>query len=377
MMNAIRPPSLTPFRTVITNFEARSVSGDNAYEEGVWVLFACSSEQWLSCALTNGDVKLYDKERLEPIHTYTNGHHLITDLQSGSGPNMLIVSGMNGQVALYDVRQSSKPALTFVLPKSEAALSVSLGYDGALAAIGGAKAHVHFFDVRGGGVLLGSYRDSHTEEVTKVRFQSKLSPLLVSGSEDGLSCIFDTSQPSEDAALKSVLNVQTPLREVGFFGPSLEGVYCLTGSETMSVWHHDSAQRICDFGLDLRTQLSQVSGGTPMEYLVNCYWDDSQEQLSLLAGNHSGDGGMFKVDAGSISIQHLLLGGHRGDIRSWCTLAPGTFATVGEDARLCEWNTKVGSAVPPNNLAGSERVNQNAVGGPIRRNKTKTPKSPY
>jgi hypothetical protein len=71
--------------------------------------------------------------------------------------------------------------------------------------------------------------------------------LIVTASEDGLACIFDTSQPLEETALQSVMNIGSPLRDVGFFGPSMQGLFCLTGSETMSVWHHDSAQKICDF----------------------------------------------------------------------------------------------------------------------------------
>ena len=369
--------SLHPCRTAVTTFEARASAGDDAYEQGIWVLFVCSSEQWLSCALSNGDVKIYDKERLEPIHTFSNthGNELVTDLQVGGGPNLLCASGMGGQVVLYDVRQAAKPALTVMLPRKEAALTVALGYDGALAAVGGAKAHVHFFDIRSGGILLGSYQDSHTEEVTRVRFQSNTSPLLVSASEDGLSCIFDTSQPSEEAALKSVLNVQTPLREVGFFGPSLEGIFCLTGSETMSVWHHDSAQRICDFGSNVRENLSDLCGNVPIDYLVNCYWDDPKQELTLLAGNHAGDGGMFKVEASLISVQYVLEGGHRGDIRSWCNLSATTFVTVGEDARLCEWNKNGGNAVGTSSVAFDGA--RPDAGGPIRRSKTKVSRSPY
>lgn len=368
-----RPVVLQPHRTVVTNFETRANIADNAYEKGVWILSVCSSDQWLSCALSNGDIKVFDNERLQPVQSYTNTQKgtLVTDLQTGGDPHMLISSRMNGEISLYDVRQSTKPAHSLALPKDEGALSVSLGYDGVLAAVGGVKAHVHFFDVRNAGSLLGTYQDSHTEEVTRVRFQSKTSSMLISASEDGLSCIFDTSQPSEELALKSVLNIQTPLREVGFFGPSLEGVYCLTGSETLSVWHHDSAQRICDFGLDVRSKLSQVSGGIPIDYLVNCFWNVPQQKLLLLAGNHSGDGGMFKVDAGTISIEHLLQGGHQGDIRSGCTLGTNRYATVGEDARLCEWNSNNDA------ISLSNTTEACPASGPMRRSKKKTIQLPY
>lgn len=341
--------SLSPSRTVVTNFSTKATASSNGtiqddYDEGVWVLDSCSGSAWYACTLSNGNVHIYDHERLQPVHTYISphGNNVITDLSSDSC-NGLITSSKSGSVCLFDVRQAA-PVLKFDVPRNEQALSVDLGYGCILAAVGSSKAHIHFFDVRDGGKLLGSYVDAHTDEVTRVRFQpspitsGQTTSFLISGSEDGLACIFDTSQPSEEAALQGVLNVQAPLRRVGFFGPSSEGVYCLTGSETLSVWHHDTAQRICDFGPALRTDLSELAA-VQVDYLVDCFWNASQQHLSLLAGSHAGDGAVFHVEAGKISPRYKLQNGHRGDIRSWSHIESNdVFVTVGEDARMCEWN---------------------------------------
>ena len=363
--------SLSPSRTIVTNFSSTSTSSggvQDSYEEGGWVLSSCSGSSWLGCALTNGVVQVYDQERLQPIQSYNapHGDHQITDLSSDAF-NALASSSNNGSVCIYDVRQVA-PALTFNLPKNEQALSVALGYRGVLAAVGSSKAQIHFHDMRTGGTLLGSYVDAHTDDVTRVRFQPSTNPgettsFLISASEDGLACIFDTSKPSEEAALQGVLNVQSPLREAGFFGPNFEGVYCLTGSESLSVWHHDTAQRICDFGLNLRSDLTDLAHAQ-VDYLVDCYWNTSKEQLLLLAGSHDGDGTVFQVEAGKITPLCKLQGGHRGDIRSWSHTQNDTvFATVGEDARLCEWNQLGGG--PPTTTRPSK-------GAPARRQKGKS-----
>jgi WD repeat-containing protein 89 len=356
---------ISPSRTVVTNFSSSSTGNgiiqDN-YDEGVWVLDSCSGSAWFGCTLSNGNIHVYDHERLQSVQSYISphGNNQITDLSSDSF-NGLITSSKNGSVCLFDVRQAT-PALKFDVPRNEQALSVDLGYGGALAAIGSSKAHIHFFDLRDGGKLLGSYVDAHTDEVTRVRFQAtnsgETTSLLISGSEDGLSCIFDTSQPSEEAALQGVLNVQAPLRRVGFFGPSSEGVYCLTGSETLSVWHHDTAQRICDFGPALRTDLSELAT-VQVDYLVDCFWDASKQHLSLLTGSHAGDGTVFQVDAGKISPRYKLQNGHRGDIRSWSHIQSGdVFVTVGEDARLCEWNRTGFSTTSTNQPKGAPQRRQ-------------------
>lgn len=365
--------ALSPSRTTVTNFAANSAGTDSvtSYEEGVWVLQVCNGNSWLGCALSNGSIQVYDQERLQAIQSYPatkEQPRQITDVTTDCF-NALMTSSRDGTVTLFDVRQPS-PALQFQLhaQKGEEALSVALGYQGALAAVGSSKGQIHFFDIKSGGKLLGSYQDAHTDEVTRVRFQpsptdeTATTSLLVSGSEDGLACIFDTSQASEETALQGVLNVQTSLREVGFFGPAYEGVYCLTGSETLSVWHHDTAQRICDFGLQLRENLAELAT-MPVDYLVDCHWSAQQQQLTLLTGSHAGDGTLFQVDAGAIAPLHKLQNGHRGDIRSWCRTSSDTFCTVGEDARLCEWN-RLGSAAS----AGDSTPKK---GAPARRQKGK------
>jgi WD40 repeat protein len=378
---------LSPSRTTVTNFsttQATRADNTTSYEEGVWVLQVCNGDSWLGCALSNGSIQVYDQERLQLIHSYPatssagGQQRQTTDLACDSF-NALISSSRDGSVSLFDVRQPS-PALSFQLEassKGEEALSVALGYQGALAAVGSSKAQIHFFDINSGGKLLGSYQDAHTEDVTRVRFQpddstAATTSMLVSGSEDGLACLFDTAQPSEELALQGVLNVQSSLREVGFFGPAYEGVYCLTGSETLSVWHHDTAQRICDFGPEVRQNLTKLAG-MPVDYLVDCHWASNDQQLTLLTGNHAGDGTLFKVDAGTIAPLHKLQNGHRGDIRSWCpTSNDDIFCTVGEDARLCEWNRlNTGGAVTS--------APSPTKGAPARRQKSKksSKRSPY
>lgn len=323
----------------------------------------------------------------------------------------MVTSGQDGYVRLFDLRQSaaaasaatnspskslSKAVAEMQLPRKEEALSVAIGYGGALAAVGGSRGLVHFFDLRSLGAsdsttstcspnLLGTYEDAHTEEVTKVRFQpapdlsGATTNTLVTSSEDGLVCTFDTSKPNEEEALSSVLNVGTPLRDVGFFGPNGEGLYCLTGSETMSVWHHDSAQRICNFG-DVRARLGG-SAGMSIDYLVGCNWDGNE--LSLLAGNSDGGAAIYRVDAGSIALTHTLVGGHRGCVRGFVATRQRHWITGGEDARLCEWNLDGPQAAASAVASAAPRVRSTASnpserrGGPIKHTRKKNSNAPY
>ena len=422
-MNA---PKQIPNRSVVTSFASASSIAANAtaYEEGHYVLHvACgpcptgnARNTPISCALSNQCVHTYDRESLKKCHTIDQAHNNpITDLahtqiaSSGDAAQspLLLTSSQDGLVKIFDLRangSSASPVIQLGISKEEA-LSVDVGYNGVLAAVSGSRGNIHFFDLRNVNANassassifnnpLGSYVDSHTDEVTKVRFQRmnrdshETTSLLVSASEDGLACIFDTSQPTEEHALKSVINVGSPLRDVGFFGPSFEGLYCLTGSETMSVWHHDSAQRICDFG-DVRNHLSSISG-LPIQYLVGCSWE--QDELNLLAGNGDGEAAIFKVDTGSISVKRILNGGHKGCIRSFAPCSwNSSIITGGEDARLCEWNLSQNGthATASTSLAESNGIISTSLsvkvqaqvpqcgGGVIRRKKKKKGHAPY
>ncbi len=318
---------------------------------------------------------------------------------NGAGANnnntpLIISASQDGSVKVFDVRSNptSQAAIQMKLNLAkEQALSVSLGYGGTLAAVGTNKARISFFDLRcasghtPSGNLMGSYVDSHTDEVTQVRFQTVQQhqnnlqkTVLATASEDGLLTIHDPSQPSEEAALLSVLNVGIPLRSVGFFGPAYEGAYALTGNETMSVWHWDSAQKVSDVGgYGLRGMLSDAveiagwksavpssgtnddGGASAVEYLVGCTWSvidevsatsmqvpcsASSPALHLLAGNSQGDGFVFRMDADQIKPLIHMKGGHKGCIRDFCWLNGNKnggnikLVTGGEDARLCEWD---------------------------------------
>ena len=418
---------LAPSRTIIASFaadhpqqHAQQASAQpplNQYDDGLYILHVASgpcgsaipsaaASTPISCALSDQSVQTYDQSTHALVHSIPRAHSgPITDLcHTTNEGSVVVTSGQDGYVRLFDLRQSaaatnkgiSKAVAEMQLPRKEEALSVAIGYGGALAAVGGSRGLVHFFDLRSLGAsdstsassspnLLGTYEDAHTEEVTKVRFQPTpdlsggTTNTLVTASEDGLVCTFDTSKPNEEEALSSVLNVGTPLRDVGFFGPNGEGLYCLTGSETMSVWHHDSAQRICDFG-DVRSQLGS-SAGMNIDYLVACSWDGNA--LSLLAGNSDGGAAIYRVDAGSIALTHTLASGHKGCVRGFAVTRQRHWITGGEDARLCEWNldgpqaaVSPAASSPPRVKAMVTNPSQRR-GGPIKHTRKKNSNAPY
>jgi len=362
---------ISPSRTVVTSFnpKKRTLNNGDYFDEGDWVLCVAANEerQMVSCALSDGEVQIYDKSTLHHLHTYQRNNSLVTEMTFETfDANLLAATANDGSLTLYDIRQPINPAIeiTNTLRPDEEALSVSMGFDGKVAAVGSSKGKIHFYDIREKRGILGTYNQAHTDEVTRVRFQSFASqssgsnctsknttPILVSGSEDGLVCVFDTSKVTEVSAISNILAVQSPVREVGFFGPNSEAIYCLTGSESLQLYHKDDAICRKNFGNTreyLNNQLERHGQNVaatstapvcPIEYLVDCHWDFARQELLMLAGSSEGEGALFQIGEQEISPLYYLKGGHRGVIRAWSSNSNrASFFTVGEDARMCEWS---------------------------------------
>jgi WD40 repeat protein len=457
MMNHGGSYILSPTRTVVTSFTPRRPIHHNTnqhpneddicteYDDGDWVLCIASSsyDNTIACALSNGSIQLYDTNTMVPIfstqyvphipHTsssLSSGdrnpiHHrndtnpiMITDLIYGP-EHTIVTTATNGVVIVSDIRvpavaaamtnqtTTPNPVIRGWIPES--ALCLSIGYDNYCVAIGTEKGRIRFIDLRKAGELIGSYVDSHTDAITQVKFHPHDPHVLLSGSEDGLMCLFDTKQPTEELAIQSIMNVTTSIRKVGFCSSSSSSnsssniqssssssarttttplVYCLTGSETMSIWDTNTATCQCHFDhwnlrQHLTNQMHTVSSSSAavslsaavsvsaavaqeisnqsIDYLIDVYWDDSSHELQLAAGTNSGDVVLYTCtennnQIGSTNIlssssssldwkvNHILHGGHKGIVRGWCPLIgrhhhhQGIVVTAGEDARLCEWN---------------------------------------
>jgi WD40 repeat protein len=441
--------TIQPYRAAVTSFSSAASAPQHQqsgfeYDSGEYILSVASSHHDASAAasstcvasaLSNKSIVIYDStsgqvtRRIEKAHEgpisqisffpCEYGSEVGSTHQNNSNhPPLLISASQDGTVKVFDLRTnalSSAITTKLALP-NEQALCVSLGYGGTLAAVGTSKARVSFLDLRytsgtnPTGALMGSYVDAHTEEVTQVKFQTvsnasgQTRTVLATASEDGLLSIYDPAQPSEDAALLSTLNIGAPLRHIGFFGPNYEGICALTGNETMSVWHWDSAQKVSDVGgLGLRGLLSDAVGksglsveGSSVEYLVGCTWANANcdqatpqspsdsKALHLLAGNSEGDGYLFRMDADQITPLVHLKGGHRGCIRNFCWVDNGSggqrLVTGGEDARLCEWDlsgTSSASSLANNHRVASGKVKQVKRDDTSRKKGNKKFGSPY
>jgi WD40 repeat protein len=174
---------------------------------------------------------------------------------------------------------------------------------------------------------LGSYSDAHSNTITQLKFHPTQSALLASASEDWLVCTYDTSISSMEDAVVSTLNTESPINRFGFFGEQNDAIYALSTNETLSFWHHPSAQRVAYFN-NIRESLG-------VDYLVDCFSNTSisgggggSNDIYLVAGGYSGGGVVAQMLPTGYNVVGRLEGGHNANIRccsaaftgaGWCS----------------------------------------------------------
>ncbi|DBA05245.1 TPA: hypothetical protein N0F65_007407 [Lagenidium giganteum] len=305
----------------------------------------------LALALSNMKVQLRDRETLalqQEFHAHNSTIHEIW--ASDASPWSIATCSSDEHVKLWDLR-SKLPAM--VVPIGCEAWSLSIGLGDSLLAVG-TDVKAHFFDVRSG-KKLGEYGESHIDAVTKVRFHPTQLPFIVTASEDGVVCLFNCSIPDEDEAIESILNVESAVTNIGFFGQNLENIYCLTGTETLDLWNLQSAQRIHHYET-IRPDCN--ANGISTDYLIDCVYDRQTDDLFLLTGDHSGTLNSINIGSngqhGQLQLAATLKGGHKACIRSaYYDPARLSLYTGGEDARLCRWTAgaPVSAAASPSPAA--------------------------
>lgn len=290
----------------------------------------------LALALSNCKVQLRSLETLELLNEFHAHSSTINEVwTSPSSPFQLATCSSDQCVKLWDVR-AAQPAM--VVPVGQEVWSLSIGCGETLLATGTDELAL-FYDVRTG-KKVGQYGESHADAITKVQFHPTNQSFVVTASEDGVVCFFDYRIPDEDDAIESILNAESAITTVGFFGPQNENIFCLTGSETLDLWNLWTAERLHHYDT-IRDDCNK--NGIVTDYLITCVNDDQSNEFFLLTGNHDGDINAVTVgtegaSVGQINRETALKNGHKACVRCiYYDSENRTLYTGGEDSRLCKW----------------------------------------
>ncbi|XP_061365545.1 WD repeat-containing protein GTS1 [Gastrolobium bilobum] len=312
-------------------------------------------DDWSSMAvsLSTNAVKLYSPVGGQ-YYGECMGHSATINqiLFSGpSNPHVLCSCSSDGTIRAWDTRTFQQ--VSFInAGSSQEIFSFSLGGPNGNLIAAGCKSQILFWDWRNK-KQIACLQDSHVDDVTQVHFVPGKEGKLISASEDGLICTFDTTGDiNDDDHLESVINVGTSIAKVGTFGESYQKLWCLTHIETLGIWDWKDARNEANLS-DARTLASEGWTLDHVDYFIDCHYGREAEKLWVIGGTNAGALGYFPVnynEAATIGAAEAILeGGHTSVIRSILPMSrihngtsnspsPGIFGwTGGEDGRLCCW----------------------------------------
>jgi hypothetical protein len=196
-------------------------------------------------------------------------------------------------------------------------------------------------------------------------FHPHVAHQLLSGGDDGLVCVFDTSVAGELDALVFTVNAESAVARFGVFGEAGAFLWVITRTEGVNLWSLGDAERMGNFP---QLKMTFLESGFDLGTLVACHYDPPTSRLTLLSSTYEGAVALFDVTPTAVTPLHAdAAPTHSAVVRAavWAAVAapggggagtPATLGrvmlTAGEDGQLLQWADDAAWAVLAKTPAG-------------------------
>ena len=307
----------------------------------------------------------------------SNGPNLeqVTDVHSVDklgDPHLFQTSSADGFVRTWDLRT---PMSVESFSSQNQRPIYSCSCDGTRVA-GGAGEQLVLWDRRTRKTM-EVFRDTHALDIVQLQFNNSHTDVLVSASEDGNLAVFDfSSLIDEEDSFVGALSISTSVARLGFFGTDDENLWLSSGTESLHWWGWKES---CDPTISAAAGVTAESltprdllriGANPSDYIIRCYYDDSESTMYCISGSNEGAIAVYPCHAAQPSIvfgshpAEVLqpgVNGHKDVVRDAIVIPhPSGHAIVsgGEDGRLCLWTVNARTNAFPD-AASVERPARN------------------
>lgn len=347
-----------------------------------------SDGKYLATSLSTQAVKMYQRTEdggIAALLELTGHGAAVTDvtIPLPHEPWLVCSSSLDGTVRLWDCRAADgqREVQKYVAGFAKEFASATLGGGNDHLVVGAQNEQVVFWDRRVG-TGLEVFEDSHSEDVTRVRFQPGRRNRLFTAGVDGLTCAFDVggcpADINDEDGLMTVMHTGCAIVEMGFVSGAGDNdvLWLLTGNE--DAWFYDASDDAETVGNTLAyvpdtrgaAQRSSLAAGIhagglsqQVDYLVGCFSRKEPgggSTVMIAAGTQGGAVGVYPVvttgegsdPASSPAVLGapvvVMDGGHVDIVRAMAWVPDNTSevpVTGAEDSRVCVWGEK--TAVDP------------------------------
>lgn len=327
-----------------------SIARRSRPEEPTYLLdVALQPSGLLAVSCSNFTIHLHNKDTLNLVGEYW-GHSgpLAGVVFSHTSPDFLYSGSADGTVRGWDVRRPGTEAVqVFKSDPSHSYCSFDLSCSDTLLCAGTEQVNdedsfLVFWDVRKPGAgLLGVYSESHSDDVTQVRFHPRDKDRLATGSTDGLVNVFELSRGAEEEALLATCNSDSSAGSVCWCGADYTQLLCLSHDEGLHLWdlrQLDTDEPLTIFSTSDTRSLTPLADGGGVDYLVGGRWLEEVQKLLVVGGRNSGELHLMECNDGGLRLLRSLEGGHTSMVRCFLwDAAEEALVTGGEDSQLLLW----------------------------------------
>ncbi|XP_043111191.1 WD repeat-containing protein 89 [Puntigrus tetrazona] len=342
--------------TLESAFKSLSIARRLQPSEATYILelsCASSGSDVLAVCCSNHSVRLHSRETLRQVGDFQGHTAPVCGVRfSHLSPHQLFTGSADGTLRCWDVRRPGSDATqVFRSDPTHSYCSFDVSCNDRVLCAGTEQVRedsfLVFWDARmvqGGGEmgrLLGVYSESHSDDITTVKFHPRLVDRLASGATDGLVNVFDLSLGGEEDALVTTCNCNSSASSLSWTGKDLDQLLCLTHDEGLHLWdvaHPDGDDTLTLLSsADART-LVQLPDGASLEYFVGGTWLSDEERILLVGGSNHGELHLLDCSGRGLRLIKSLKGGHSATVRcfQWDAISH-SLLTGGEDGQLLLW----------------------------------------
>ncbi|CAI4050219.1 uncharacterized protein SKDI_14G2870 [Saccharomyces kudriavzevii IFO 1802] len=248
-----------------------SLVESNSFGSENWCLKLQPSYKYgLLTGLSNGEIRLLDWNSGQSLQKIKASETSINDLKvidSDFAAGHLVSSASIDAVKVFDIRTNACVAKIHNEANSP---FISLDSRHGLLACGtelqGIDAAVYIYDIRRWDAPLRSIIDSHHDDVTCIKFHPSDVNVLLSGSTDGYTNIYDLKQDEEEDALHQVINYAS-IHSCGWL--SQKRIYTLSHMETFAI--HELNDKSDEFKEPRPADFGDIREAWNCDYVVDVY----------------------------------------------------------------------------------------------------------